>query len=239
MRVLSWNHRGVGGSDRPADPDRVGMDAFVEDALTVLDHAGVDRCVVAGWSIGVNTAFELAVLHPGRVSGIFAVAGVPGGTFDSMGAPLMLPRPMRRPIALGVTNALRRSGRLLTPVVRRLPVGPVASQVLTHSGFMLPTPHTPWVRRAVKEFLTTPVDWYMHLARAAAEHPRVSLRTIRVPTTFVAGKHDILASAHDIGTAAVRIPGAEYVVLAGSHFVQLEHPDAVHLELLRLLERVR
>ncbi len=64
VRVVSWNHRGVGGSDRPADPDRVGVEAFVEDAIAVLDDAGISRCVVAGWSIGVNTAFELASVHP-------------------------------------------------------------------------------------------------------------------------------------------------------------------------------
>ena len=75
VRVVSWNHRGTGGSDRPADPDRIGVEAFVEDAIAVLDDAGVDRCVVAGWSFGVNTAFELAVLAPERVSGLFAVAG--------------------------------------------------------------------------------------------------------------------------------------------------------------------
>ena len=45
-----------------------------------LTAPGVDRCVVAGWSFGVNTAFELALRHPERVSGLFAVAGVPGGT---------------------------------------------------------------------------------------------------------------------------------------------------------------
>src|SRR5918999_202659 len=66
VRVVSWNHRGVGGSDRPTDPDRVGVEAFVEDALAVLDDAGEERAVVAGWSIGVNTAFELAVLYPER-----------------------------------------------------------------------------------------------------------------------------------------------------------------------------
>src|SRR5687767_11256726 len=78
VRVLSWNHRGVGGSERPEDVNRVGIDAFVEDALAVLDDAGIEACVVAGWSIGVNTAFELAVRRPERVSGLFAVAGVPG-----------------------------------------------------------------------------------------------------------------------------------------------------------------
>lgn len=238
VRVLSWNHRGVGGSDRPADPSRVGVDAFVEDALAVLDDAGVDSCVVAGWSVGVNTAFELAVRHPHLVTGLFAVAGVPGGTFSSMGAPLMIPRFARKPIALGVTRTLQRSGHVIGPVVSRLPVGPVAVQLLTHSGFMLPSSDVAAVRRAVKEFLQTPTDWYMHLARAAAEHPRVSLRMIKVPTTFVAGKYDILASAQDMETAAERIPDAEVVVLNGSHFIQLEHPGEVHAQLRALVARV-
>jgi pimeloyl-ACP methyl ester carboxylesterase len=237
VRVISWNHRGVGGSDRPVDRRRVDVDAFVEDAVAVLDDAGVDAGVVAGWSIGVNTAFELAVQHPTRVSGLFAVAGVPGGTFSSMGAPLMIPRPLRRPLAVGVTRVLGRAGFLIHPWSSRLPVGSLAAQMLTHSGFMLPGPATDDVRRAVKEFLTTPVDWYMHLAAMAAEHPRVSLRSIRVPTAFVAGKYDILASAADMRTAAERIPGAEYVALSGTHFVQLEHPQRVHDRLLELVAR--
>jgi pimeloyl-ACP methyl ester carboxylesterase len=238
VRVISWNHRGVGGSDRPSDTQRVGIDAFLEDALSVMDHAGIDACVVAGWSIGVNTAFELAVLHPSRVTGLFAVAGVPGGTFASMGAPLMIPRLARRPISLGVTRALRRTGRLLTPVTSRLPVGVAFAQLLSHSGFMLPTRELSAVRRAVKEFLTTPVDWYMHLALAAAEHPRVSLRHVTVPTAFVAGRYDILASARDMATAAERIDGATFTELPGSHFLQLEHPGPVHDELVGLLDRL-
>lgn len=238
VRVVSWNHRGVGGSDRPADPRRVDVRAFVEDAVAVLDHEDVDRCVVAGWSIGVNTAFELAVTRPERVAGLFAVAGVPGGTFSSMGAPLLVPRPLRRPLALGVASAVGAAGPLIHPVSSRLPVGRCTAQLLTHSGFMLPVPALEPVQRAVNEFLTTPVDWYMHLARAASRHPRVSLRGVRVPTTFVAGKHDLLASALDMRTAAERIPGARYLLLPGSHFVQLEHPDAVHEALLELVHRV-
>jgi pimeloyl-ACP methyl ester carboxylesterase len=228
VRVVSWNHRGVGGSDRPDDTARVGIDAFLEDALAVMDHAGIESCAVAGWSIGVNTAFELAVLHPSRVTGIFAVAGVPGGTFASMGAPLMIPRIARRPISVGVTRLLRSAGKAITPIASRMPVGDLFAHALSHSGFMLPTKEIPAVRRAVKEFLTTPVDWYMHLALAAAEHPRVSLRHIRVPTTFVAGRYDLLASSKDMLTAAERIAGATYIELPGSHFVQLEHPEPVH-----------
>ena len=239
VRVLSWNHRGVGGSERPADADRVDVTAFVEDAVAVLDDAGVEACPAMGWSIGVNTAFELAVRHPHRVTGLFAVAGVPGGTFASMGAPLQIPRFARRPIAIGIATTLAHTGRALTPVTSRLPVGHRTAVLLRHSGFMMPSADPAVVEKAVREFLTTPVEWYMHLARAAARHDRVSLSRVQVPGAFVAGTLDILASAADMRTAAERVPGSRYVELRGSHFLQMEHPDAVHQELLDFLAALR
>ena len=238
LRVISWNHRGVGGSDRPADPRRVDVTAFVADALAVLDDAGVEACPALGWSIGVNTAFELAVQHPDRVTGLFAVAGVPGGTFSSMGAPLQIPRLARRPLAVGIAGTLALTGRALTPVVSRLPFGRRSAFLLQHSGFMLPGADPVMVERAVREFLSTPVEWYMHLAREAARHDRISLRQVRVPTEFLAGTYDILASAADMRTAAEHIPDARYVEMRGSHFLQLERPDAVHEALVAFVERV-
>ncbi|MEO5708681.1 MAG: alpha/beta hydrolase [Nocardioidaceae bacterium] len=235
VRVISWNHRGVGGSERPADRDRVDVTSFVEDAVAVLDDAEIESCPVLGWSIGVNTAFELAVRHPDRVSALFAVAGVPGGTFAAMGAPLQIPRWARRPLSIGVATTLARTGWAITPVTSRLPIGPRAANLLRHSGFMMPSAATEVVERAVREFLTTPVQWYMHLARAAARHDRVSLRGIRVPAVFVAGSHDILASAKDMRTASDRIPGSTYVELRGSHFLQMERPTEVHQQLLSLV----
>jgi pimeloyl-ACP methyl ester carboxylesterase len=228
VRVISWNHRGVGRSSRPDDTSRVGVDAFVEDAIAVLDDAGVDSCVVAGWSIGVNTAFELALRHPERVTGLFAVAGVPGGTFASMGAPLFIPRPLREPIAVTTARSMKLAGPLLTQVARRIPMGPVSTTVLRFSGFMLPLAKPSDVKRAVREFLTTPVDWYMHLAVHASEHQRVSLSAIKeVPAAFVAGRFDVLASHHDMRTASRRFDDASYVNLVGSHFLPLERSAVV------------
>lgn len=237
VRVVSWNHRGVGGSERPADPTRVRVADFVDDAVAVLDDAGLDRVPLVGWSIGVNTMFELALLHPDRVAGLFAVCGVPGGTFASMGAPIFLPRPVRRPLTVGLTRVLERAGGALTPLTSRLPVGHRSAWALAHSGFMLPGAESDAVARAVREFLTTPVDWYMHLALAASRHRRVSLRGVRVPTAFIAGTWDVLASAHDMRTAAERIPGATYTELPASHFVQLERPHEVHEHLVAFLAR--
>ncbi len=104
VRVVSWNHRGTGGSDRPADPQRVGIEEFVEDALSVMDHYGVDRAVLMGWSMGVNTMFELAVRSPERVTGLFAVAGVPGDTFATMLGPLRLPHSAARALTVNLSR---------------------------------------------------------------------------------------------------------------------------------------
>lgn len=227
VRVVSWNHRGVGGSARPQEAAHVGQDAFVEDALAVLAHEGLTSAPVMGWSIGVNTMFELAVTHPEAVDGLFAVGGVPGDTFASMLAPLLVPRPLRKPITVSLARAMRCVGGPVSLVTRRLPMGPLAGLLITHSGFMLPVPDVAMARRAVREFLTTPVDWYMHLALASSLHLRVSLRSIDVPTVFVAGRFDVLASSEDMRTAAERIPGATYIELPASHFLPLERPDEI------------
>jgi hypothetical protein len=55
-------------------------------------------------------------------------------------------------------------------------VGGRAIAVLTHSGFMLPTPDNHLTARAVREFLSIPVEWYFHLALRTSEHARVARR---------------------------------------------------------------
>jgi pimeloyl-ACP methyl ester carboxylesterase len=149
VRVISWNHRGVGGSERPADRSRVGIDAFVEDALAVLDDAGIEACPMIGWSMGVNTMFELAFLHPERVTGLFAVGGVPGGTFSSMLTPLFVPRAVRPLITINAVRLMKLAGKPLSAIAQSLPMGPVAGELLTHSGFMLPMPDPELARRAI------------------------------------------------------------------------------------------
>jgi pimeloyl-ACP methyl ester carboxylesterase len=239
VRVVSWNHRGTGGSERPRDTEHVGIDAFAEDAIAVMDDQDIDSCVLMGWSMGVNTMFEVAVTHPERVTGLFAVGGVPGDTFASMGAPLFIPRPLRKPLTVNIARLLKAVGKPVHAVAAHLPVGPLTLEVLTHSGFMLPMPDPDLARRAIKEFLTTPTDWYMHLALHSSLHGRVSLRAVTVPTSFVGGTYDILASHHDMRTAAERIPGATHLVLPATHFISMEKPDEVHEALLDLLDRVR
>jgi pimeloyl-ACP methyl ester carboxylesterase len=238
VRVVSWNHRGTGGSDRPVDPDHVGVEALAEDGLSVMDHYGIERAVLVGWSIGVNTMFELAVRHPERVAGLFAVAGVPGDTFATMLGPFRLPRVAARSVAVNISRVLKYGGRLVTPITTRLPVGKRTIDVLSHSGFMLPVADPGLAQRAVAAFLETPVEWYFHVALHTSRHPRVPLSAITAPAAFVAGSFDLLAGTRAMASAAERMEGASYTELRGSHFVQMEHPDRVHELLLEFLRRV-
>jgi len=238
VRVVSWNHRGTGGSARPTDPARCGIEEFVEDALSVMDHFGIDKAVLVGWSMGVNTAFELALRHPERVSGIFAVAGVPGDTFATMLGPLRLPHHVARNVTVALSRLLRLTGRAISPISTRIPIGSRTIAVLTHSGFMLPVPDPALAARAVGEFLSTPVEWFFHLALRSSEHARVSLSRVKVPVMFVAATYDVLAGARDMRTATDRLEDATYVELRGSHFIQMEQPEAVHELLVDFLADV-
>ena len=238
VRVVSWNHRGVGGSERPADKRHVEIEHFVEDGLSVMDHFGIDRAVLMGWSMGVNTAFELAVRHPERVAGLFAVAGVPGDTFRTMLAPFRVPHPVARLITISACRLGKLTGWAVSPITTRLPIGPRAVALISHSGFMFPVADPELTAIGIEEFIKTPVQWYAHIALGTSKHARVSLSGIEVPARFVAGRYDVLTGARDMATAAERLADADYVELRGSHFIQLEQPDRVHELLLEFIEKL-
>jgi len=244
VRVVSWAHRGTAGSNRPQDPDKVGVRQFIEDALSVMDHFGLSRPVVMGWSIGVNIAVELAAEHPERVSGLFAVAGVPGDTFSSMLGPLHLPGPVVRALAVSSTQALKYAGRALNPIASHLVAGAVGSvgpsliELAGRTGLILPFPDPELGALALRDFLATPAEWYFHLALRTSEHGKVSLRRIKVPAMFVAGSRDLIAGSRHMAAAAARVPHGTYVELRGSHFVQMEQPERVHRLLLDFLRQI-
>jgi pimeloyl-ACP methyl ester carboxylesterase len=216
----------------------VEIEHFVEDALSVMDHFGIDTAVLMGWSMGVNTMFELAHRHPERVRGLFAVAGVPGDTFRTMLAPFHLPHVAARFLTVSACRIGKLTGWAVSPVTTRLPIGRRAVAVISHSGFMLPVADPDRTALGIKEFLSTPVQWYAHLALGTSKHARVSLSGITAPARFVAARYDVLAGARDMATAAERLADADYVELRGSHFIQLEQPELVHELLLDFIEQV-
>jgi pimeloyl-ACP methyl ester carboxylesterase/predicted glycosyltransferase len=69
-RVLTFDGRGNGRSDRPAEPEAYNTAEFTADALAVMDATGTERAVLAALSLGATWALELGALHPERVAGI-------------------------------------------------------------------------------------------------------------------------------------------------------------------------
>ena len=55
---------------------------------------------------------------------------------------------------------------------------------------------------------------------------------------FVAATYDVLAGARDMRSAYDRLEDATYVELRGSHFIQMEQPEAVHELLVDFLTDV-
>jgi pimeloyl-ACP methyl ester carboxylesterase len=74
FRVLTYDPRGNGGSDRPAGSAAYGDDELVADAVAVMDAAGVDSAVVVGLSMGGRVLLRLAAGHHERVLGALFVA---------------------------------------------------------------------------------------------------------------------------------------------------------------------
>jgi pimeloyl-ACP methyl ester carboxylesterase len=237
FRVSSWYYRGTGGSERPADPARITVDDHVQDALAVLDHEGIDKAVLACWSLGVNIGFELALQHPDRVAGILAVAGVPGGTFHSIGGPLNIPKPLRHGLGVAGASILRRVGGPMSWAAHRIPLNRLTATAINHSGIVRPAAKPEWLLPVLKEFCEHDFAWYFTLALAGAKHAPMDLSFVTVPVTLVAGEHDLITSAVDMVFAAGRIPHSELRVLPGSHFLPIEFPEELADEVEALARR--
>jgi pimeloyl-ACP methyl ester carboxylesterase/predicted glycosyltransferase len=72
-RVVTFDPRGNGRSDRPRDYDAYSRREFARDAVAVLDAAGVDRAIVIAWC-DMGESLILAAEHPERVAGVVFIA---------------------------------------------------------------------------------------------------------------------------------------------------------------------
>ncbi|WNV73593.1 alpha/beta fold hydrolase [Geodermatophilus sp. DSM 44513] len=237
FRVVSWDHRGLSGSERPADPARVRVEDHAADARAVLDAFDLPSAAVVGWSLGVNVAFELALEQPGRVRAVLAVAGVPGGSSTSVFGPYGVPRRWR-PAAGRLGSALLPAvGPLLPVLLAGLPPWQRLASLPALLGPAREAAHPGPLVEVLREFARHDWGWYRHLALAVAEHAPLDLAPVRCPVTFVAGSHDTLVDVADVRAAARAVAGARLRVLAGTHFVPLQYPQVMAAELRALLAR--
>lgn len=78
-KVIAFDNRGHGDSGKPRDPAAYSFAVMAEDARRLLDHVGVTKADVIGYSLGARIAAELALKHAERVR-----SAVLGGFGDAM-----------------------------------------------------------------------------------------------------------------------------------------------------------
>jgi pimeloyl-ACP methyl ester carboxylesterase len=77
-RVVLFDHRGHGASDKPDDADRYTLDRLVADTLAVADDLGLAQFTLLGHSMGGMVARRLVLAHPERVHSLVLMDTSPG-----------------------------------------------------------------------------------------------------------------------------------------------------------------
>ena len=87
FRVVAFDGRGNGRSDRPSTLEAYAEREFADDTIAVMDAAGVSSATMVALSAGANWAALLAADHPERVDGaVFIAPAVPFGQHSARSA---------------------------------------------------------------------------------------------------------------------------------------------------------
>jgi pimeloyl-ACP methyl ester carboxylesterase len=84
FRVLTFDGRGNGKTDRPTEPEAYHERVFAADAIAVMEASDTQQAVIVGFSMGGQRGLVLAAEHPERVIG----AAFIGPSFPGGGEPL-------------------------------------------------------------------------------------------------------------------------------------------------------
>ena len=76
--VLRIDFLGHGGSDAPIDARRYGMEACIDDVLSLLDGLNMHRFAVLGYSMGGRVAMRIALRAPERIWAVVLESTSPG-----------------------------------------------------------------------------------------------------------------------------------------------------------------
>jgi 3-oxoadipate enol-lactonase len=200
-RVLSFDNRGIGESDKPPGPYSTAE--LATDALQVLDEAGVERAHVVGASLGGMVAQELAGAAPERVDRLVLCCTTPGGP-EAVPMPEVTVRLFQEASTLAPETAMRRF------VENALGTPPSAELV-----------DDLYARRVASP--PDPAGWQAQVA-AATSFP--GARAIAAPTLVLHGTADNVVDHRNAELLAASIPGSRVELFPGAgHLFFWEQPE--------------
>jgi 3-oxoadipate enol-lactonase len=197
-QTVRFDNRGVGRSDVP--DGEWSMEDMADDAVRVLDAAGVSRTHVFGVSMGGVIAQELALRHPERVASLVLGCTHPSGR-----------------------DAVRTTPEAAAMLMDRTPRSP--REAVEASLPFLYAPTTP--ADAIAEDVAVRLRWplrakaYWGQLDAMRHHDGLleRLRTLAVPSLVMHGTADKLVQPGNATLIADAIPGARLEWLEGAGHV--------------------
>ena len=185
-RVVTLDLLGHGASDRPVDMTSYAMTFFGEQVIGLLDHLRVDEAVIAGTSLGANTALEVAAIAPERVRGIVAEMPV-------------------------LDNALLGSALTFTPLLVALTFGAPAMRVLGRAARIVPSSRLWFADFLLDTVRQDPAPGAAVLQglffNRVAPHKNIR-RTLTAPALVIGHRRDPVHPFSDADALAAELPNA-------------------------------
>ena len=218
-RVITFDHRGTGESDKPREPETYTTRGFAQDAVALLDHLGIDRAHAYGISMGGRICQWLGIDHPGRVASPVLGCTTPGNAHGVPRPPDVDARMANRPA----------DPELAIRFLAEQMVSPAYSDA--HPEYM----------ELLRERAMNPIPAYaqkLHYLASEGHDSWDLLPTISAPVLAVHGTEDTINPTANAPLLAQRIPGAElYLVNGGRHGYFLEFRQEASALVLDFLER--
>jgi pimeloyl-ACP methyl ester carboxylesterase len=82
-QVVTWDIRGHGSSESPADTGCYSAEAVLADIAALLTELGLDRAVLGGHSLGGYLSLDFVLRHPDQVAGLVLIDTGPGFRNDA------------------------------------------------------------------------------------------------------------------------------------------------------------
>ncbi|HEV8423587.1 MAG TPA: alpha/beta fold hydrolase [Actinomycetes bacterium] len=219
-RVLTFDGRGNGRSDRPTEPEAYAEREFAADAIAVMDATQTPRAIVVGFSMGGQRGLLLAANHPERVeAAVFVGPSYPGG-----GEPLPERTVYSWEDELDTDEGWAKHNRHYWLRDYRGFLDFFMSRVFTEPHSTKPTEDAVgWGLDTTGETLVLTNDGL------EPDEARELARRVRCPVLVIHGEHDAIVSATR-GIALAEDTGGRLVLLDGSgHAPHVRDPVKVNL----------
>lgn len=216
-QAIALDNRGAGRSDKPHG--EYTLEQMADDAIAVLDHAGIETAHVVGASMGGAISQILAVKYPERTRSV--TLACTAGTNHAWREELL---------TSWKDNALEGGMGAMSTEAFRWVIGP--------RSFRRFLPATAWLGPLAlgrpSHAFANQVDAILNVDVTMAD----DVENIDVPVLVVVGNQDILTPRGDSEELADRIPTAELVVISGAaHGFMIEHATTFNRVLLEFLRR--